>query len=67
MSNAGILERLEKTKIMKKPSRKTKNHYKRTIIEVADKFAIWIDTLTRFVDVQVNRTYSTVHSTKCFK
>lgn len=44
---------------MKKPSRKTKNHYKKTIIEVSDKLAIWIDTLTKFVDVQVSSsTYS---------
>lgn len=55
----GILDRLEATGTMKKPSRKTKNHYKKTIIEVSDKLAIWIDTLTKFVDVQVSSsTYS---------
>uniref|UniRef100_A0AAR5PC36 Uncharacterized protein n=1 Tax=Dendroctonus ponderosae TaxID=77166 RepID=A0AAR5PC36_DENPD len=48
----GILDRLEQTKTIKKTSRKTKNHYQQTIIEVTDKFAVWIDTLTKFVDVQ---------------
>ncbi|KAL1497260.1 hypothetical protein ABEB36_008254 [Hypothenemus hampei] len=47
-----ILDRLEQTKMVKKCSRKTKNHYKKTIIEVSDKFAVWLDTLTKFVDVQ---------------
>lgn len=48
-----ILDRLGQTNLIKKPSRKTKNHFNKTVIEVSDKFAIWIDTLTKFVDVQV--------------
>ncbi|XP_050303491.1 uncharacterized protein LOC126741176 isoform X2 [Anthonomus grandis grandis] len=48
----GILDRLEHTKSLKKPSRTSKKHFQKTVIETSDKLAVWIDTLTRFVDVQ---------------
>ncbi|KAG5880749.1 hypothetical protein JTB14_030574 [Gonioctena quinquepunctata] len=47
-----ILNNLDKSNILKKPKRKSKNSYKRTIVEVCDKMALWMDTLTKFVDVQ---------------
>ncbi|CAG9863118.1 unnamed protein product [Phyllotreta striolata] len=45
-----ILNKLAEKKVFKRPKRKTKNHYKRTLVEISDKIAIWIDTLTRYVD-----------------
>nr|CAI5837582.1 unnamed protein product [Callosobruchus analis] len=48
----GILEHMHRSEILKKPSRNSKSHYKKTIVEVSDKLAVWVDTLTKFVDIQ---------------
>ncbi|XP_060522648.1 uncharacterized protein LOC132699779 [Cylas formicarius] len=48
----GVLDGLDASRLLKKPSRKTGNCYKKTVIEIADKMAVWIDAMTRFVDVQ---------------
>ncbi|VEN47457.1 unnamed protein product [Callosobruchus maculatus] len=48
----GILEHMHRCEILKKPSRNSKSHYKKTIVEVSDKLAVWVDTLTKFVDIQ---------------
>ncbi|CAH1986307.1 unnamed protein product [Acanthoscelides obtectus] len=48
----GILEHMHRCEIMKKPSRNSKSHYNKTIVEVSDKLAVWVDTLIKFVDIQ---------------
>ncbi|XP_023024149.2 uncharacterized protein [Leptinotarsa decemlineata] len=52
MLSDGILTKLDENNIMKKPRRNSRNYYKKTIIEVCDKLSLWMDTLTKFVDVQ---------------
>lgn len=59
----GILSTLEKRQVQKKPNRQTKNHYKKSIVDIADKCAIWIDMLTQFVDVQVVDSEQDIPST----
>ncbi|XP_072387109.1 uncharacterized protein [Diabrotica undecimpunctata] len=47
-----ILNILDEKNVLSKPSRTSKNTYQKSFIETSDKLAVWMDTLTKFVDVQ---------------
>uniref|UniRef100_A0A6P7FKK4 Glutamic acid-rich protein-like n=1 Tax=Diabrotica virgifera virgifera TaxID=50390 RepID=A0A6P7FKK4_DIAVI len=47
-----ILNILDEKNVLSKPSRTSKNTYQKCFIETSDKLAVWMDTLTKFVDVQ---------------
>lgn len=48
-----ILNQVAKKGVFKKPKRNTKKPFRSTVIDISDKLALWVDTLIRFVDVQV--------------
>lgn len=52
MLSDSILNQTNKKTKLQKPRRNTKKAFKKTIIDISDKLAIWIDTIIRFVDIQ---------------
>lgn len=47
-----LLNQLVKKKVLKKPKRNCKETYRKTLIDISDKLALWMDTLLRFIDTQ---------------
>ncbi|XP_057652493.1 uncharacterized protein LOC130891655 isoform X2 [Diorhabda carinulata] len=47
-----ILTALNKKRVIIKPSRSTKSTFEKSFIETSDKIAVWMDSLTKFVDIQ---------------
>lgn len=46
-----LLSILHEKGLICKPKRKTRSKYKRRVIEIADQVSMWIDSFTRFLDM----------------
>lgn len=55
-----LLSILHEKGLISKPKRKTRSKYKRRIIEIADQVSTWIDSFTRFLDMDYTESLDAI-------
>lgn len=46
-----LLETMDRRNLLRKPKRKTKSHYEKTLIEIADQIAVWFDRIIEDLEI----------------